>query len=180
MLPDCLGALAPGCQAKILDDNRKVLGPKQVGEILVKTPTIMKAYLNQEEESAQFFDDPDGFVHTGDLGYYDENGVLFYHGRQKELIKYQNCHIYPAEIEDAALTHPDIIEIGVYGRPDPKVQELVSAVVIKRPNSGLTEMDVINHVNGRLDSFKHIRGGVQFVSIIPRNPQGKIIRSKLK
>ena len=137
-------------------------------------------YLNHDEENAQFFDDKDGFVHTGDLGYFNEEGVLFYHGRKKELIKYQNCHISPIEIEDVAMQHSDIIDIGVYGFPDDKVQELVSAVVVKKEDSQLTEKDVLMFVNSRLENFKHIRGGVIFVKSIPRNPQGKIIRAQLK
>ena len=106
-------------------------------------------YLNHDEENAQFFDDKDGFVHTGDLGYFNEEGVLFYHGRKKELIKYQNCHISPIEIEDVAMQHSDIIDIGVYGFPDDKVQELVSAVVVKKEDSQLTEKDVLIFVNSR-------------------------------
>merc|ERR1712156_162031 len=169
MSPKMLGALAPGCEAKILGDNGEILGKDEVGEILAKTPTIMKGYLNHDEENAKFFDDKDGFVHTGDLGYFNEEGVLFYHGRKKELIKYQNCHISPIEIEDVAMQHSDIIDIGVYGFPDDKVQELVSAVVVKKEDSQLTEKDVLTFVNSKMENFKHIRGGVIFVESIPRN-----------
>lgn len=136
-------------------------------------------YVNHKDENVKFFDDPDGFVHTGDLGYYDENGFLFYHGRKKELIKYQNCHIHPIEIEDVGLKHPEIDDIGVYGVPDPKVQELVSAVVVPKKNSVLTENEVADYINKQLEDFKHIRGPIKFVETIPRNPQGKILRSNL-
>ena len=140
---------------------------------------LYAGYINHEEENAKFFNDKDGFVHTGDLGYYDQAGVLFYHGRKKELIKYQNCHISPTEIEDVAMQHPDIEDIGVYGIPDEKVQELVSAVVVKNEASALTELAVLDFVNTRLEKFKHLRGGVRFVKSIPRNPQGKVIRTQL-
>ena len=72
---------------------------------------LYAGYINHEEENAKFFNDKDGFVHTGDLGYYDQAGVLFYHGRKKELIKYQNCHISPTEIEEVAMQHPEIEEL---------------------------------------------------------------------
>ena len=180
--PDNLGILAPGCQVKIkCQETGVLLGPNQVGEIIAKTPSIMIGYLNRDSENKAFFDDTDGFVHTGDLGYYDDNGILYYSGRSKELIKYQNCHLYPGEIEEKALKHPDIVDIAVYGKPDPKVQELVSAIVVRRENSKITEEDVIRFINEKSDLayFKHIRGGVTFVREIPRNPQGKIIRSKI-
>ena len=75
--------------------------------------------------------------------------------------------------------HPDIEDIGVYGIPDEKVQELVSAVVVKNEASALTELAVLDFINKRLDNFKHLRGGVRFVKSIPRNPQGKVIRTQL-
>lgn len=179
MSPNKLGELAAGCEAKILGPNGELLGPNEPGEIMAKTPTIMTGYVNNDEENATFFDDSFGFVHTGDLGYYDDEGVLYYHGRQKELIKYQNCHVFPTEIEEAALQHPDVMEIGVYGKPDPRYQELVSAVVVKKPDSNLDGDELIHFTNNILEGFKRIRGDVTFVDVIPRNPQGKIIRSKL-
>ena len=81
--------------------------------------------------------------------------------------------------QDVAMEHPDIEEIGVYGMPDENVQELVSAVVVKKKASKLTEGDVVTFVNEKLEDFKHLRGCVRFVRSIPRNPQGKIIRTKL-
>ena len=98
------------------------------------------------------------------------------------MIKYQNCHVYPSEIEDVALCHPDIIDIGVYGQPDPKFQELVSCVIVKRCHSNLSEKDVIAFINNheKISDHQRIRGGVGFVKSISRNPQGKIIRSKLQ
>lgn len=179
MVPTQLGELAAGCQVKIVDPlTGELLGPNCVGEILVKTPTVMKEYLNNPEENEHFFAE-DGFVRTGDLGYYDEHGVLYYKDRLKHLIKYQNCHVNPCEIEAVVISHPDVIDVGVYGRPEPTVQELVSAVVVKKPESSLTDDHLIQFVNDKLESSKHIRGGIKFVDIIPRNPQGKIIKRLL-
>ena len=119
-------------------------------------------------------------INTGDLGYYNEDGILFYHGRKKELIKYKNCHISPTEIEKVAMDHPDIIDIGVYGIQDEKVQEIVSAVIVKKENCQLSGKDVVTFVNSRLENFKHLRGKVRFVKSIPRNSHGKMIRAQLK
>lgn len=178
--PAVLGILAPGCQAKIVDPlTGELQGPNQVGEIIVKTPCIMKGYLNRPEENQNFFFG-DGFIRTGDLGYYDEKGVLFYHDRLKELIKYNNIHVYPSSIEDILYQHEDVIEAGVFGRPDPRVQELVTAVVVKQPSSKITEQELIDYVNEKLDEYKKIRGGLKFVESIPRNPQGKILKPQLR
>ena len=151
----------------------------QVGEIMGKVDLFMKGYLNRPEETAKFFGD-DGFVHTGDLGHYDENGMLYFDGRHKELIKYKNYHLYPMEIENVINTHPDVIEVGVFGKPDPLVQEYVTAAVVKIPGSSLTEEDVIDLVAKNVDDSKQLRGGVVFVENIPKNPQGKIQRRKLR
>ena len=178
--PNNLGELAPGCQVKIqCSDTGKLLGSFEQGEILVKTPTIMKGYLNRPKENTEFFNDPDHFVHTGDTGFFDDHGILHYSGRCKELIKFQNCHIYPGELEDIALRNPNIVEIGIYGKKDPNFQELVAAVVVKKENSSLSENEVVKFINDKVADFKGVKGGVKFVKAIPRNPQGKIIRSKL-
>ena len=185
MTPTSLGSLAPGVQVKIVDDNNALLKTFETGEIMAKTPTLMNGYLNCPEDNERFFNDPhnEGFVRTGDLGYYDAEGVLYYQGRIKELIKYQNCHISPKEIEEVALTHSGVADVGIYGRPDPIVQELVCAVVVKSPaGAKLTEDQVANYINERVDSFKQLRGGVKFVESLEnfRNPQGKLIRAKLQ
>ncbi len=77
------------------------------------------------------------------------------------------------------IKHPDVVEVGVYGIPDPTVQERVAAVVVKKPGSKLTEKELLNFSNSRLEDVKHVRGGIKFIDTIPRNPQGKILRAKL-
>ena len=139
---------------------------------------LMKGYLNRPEETANFFAE-DGFVHTGDLAHYNEKGVLFFDGRHKDLIKFKNYHIYPLEIENVLCSHKDILEAGVFGRPDPLVQEYVTAVVVKVPGSNVTEEEIFDLVAENLDDSKKLRGGIIFVDELPKNPQGKILRRKL-
>ena len=135
-------------------------------------------YLNRPEANEEFFGS-DGFVHTGDLGSYDTSGFIFFEGRSKDLIKYKNNHIYPLEIENIIRNIPDVIDVGVFGRPEHTVQELITAVVVKRTNSDLTEDEIIQRANESLEDVKKIRGGVIFVDKLPKNPQGKILRRKL-
>jgi 4-coumarate--CoA ligase len=134
--------------------------------------------LNRPEENAKFFG-KDGFVHTGDLARYDENGILFFEGRHKDLIKYKNCHLYPLEIENIITAHPDVADAGVFGQPDPTVQELVTAAVVKVSGSNVNEEDIIDLVAKNVDDAKRLRGGVIFVDKLPKNPQGKILRRQL-
>ena len=145
---------------------------------MVKSPIYMKGYLNRPEENAKFFAE-DGYVHTGDLASYNERGLLHYEGRLKELIKFKNCHLYPLEIETIICQHPAVMEAGVFGKPEPTVQELVTAAVVKKPNSNLTEQDIIELVAKNVDDAKQLRGGVVFVEKLPKNATGKILRRKL-
>ena len=134
-----MGSVAPGMAIKIVnEETNEPCGPNEIGEITVKSPITMKSYLNRPEANVKFFNQ-DGFVHTGDLGSYDETGKLTFEGRLKELIKYKNIHMYPLEIENVICSHPDVIDVGGFGRPEPSVQELVTAIVVKKPNSTVTE-----------------------------------------
>ena len=174
-----LGVVHPDAALKIVDpETGETCGPHQVGEIWAKTSAFMRGYLNNPAETLKFFA-TNGFAHTGDLGHYDEDGIIFFDGRLKDLIKYKNCHLYPIEIENIICTHPDVIEAGVFGKPDPSVQECVTALVVKVPNSKVTEQNIIDLVAEQADDAKKLRGGVKFVEKLPKNPQGKIVRRKL-
>ena len=138
----------------------------------------MKGYLNHPKETDEFFS-KDGFIHTGDLGHYDLNGILHFDGRLKELIKYKNNHLFPMEIENIISSHPEVSEVAVFGKPDPIVQEYITAAVVKRSGSNLTEKDIVNLVDKKVEDFKRLRGGVIFLRRLPKNPQGKVQRSRL-
>ena len=174
-----LGFIWPGIELKIVDtDNGNLLGPNEVGEIMVKSLVPMKGYLNRPQENEKFFS-KDGFVHTGDLASYAENGMLKYEGRLKELIKYKYHHVYPLEIENVICKHAEVMEAAVFGRPDPSARELVTAVVIKTPNSDIKEEDIIEFVDSQVDEAKQLRGGIIFVDKLPKNTVGKIQRKNL-
>ena len=174
----CLGGIH--CPAvRIVDpDTHKRLGPGEVGEITYKTDIPMLGYLNLPEENEKFFG-PEGFVHSGDLGHYDENGTLYYDGRLKELIKYKNFHLYPNELEEILMGHDAVEDAAVFGKPEASVQELVTALVVKKRDTEVETEELKDLVNQQVDDHKQLRGGIHFVRKIPRNPQGKILRSKL-
>ena len=174
-----LGDIAEGIVLKLVDpETKKLCDVDEVGEILVNCGINMKGYLNRPEENSRFFA-PNGYIHTGDLAHYDAKGLLYFDGRLKDLIKYKNYHLYPLEIEQVIGQHPDVIEAGVFGRPDPTVQEYVTALVVKSYESSVTEQDINELVNQHVDDAKKLRGGVTFIDELPKNPQGKLLRREL-
>eukprot|EP00095_Tigriopus_kingsejongensis_P007378 maker-scaffold37_size504123-snap-gene-4.16 protein:Tk07378 transcript:maker-scaffold37_size504123-snap-gene-4.16-mRNA-1 annotation:"luciferin 4-monooxygenase" len=178
--PRHLGSVAPGTTVKIVDsDTQETLGANQVGEIMAKGTRIMMGYLNRPKETEACLNS-DGFLHTGDLGHYDEDGIMFFDGRLKELIKFENKHLYPMEIEEIIRKLPGVSEVAVFGKPDPISQELVTAVVVKSEGSNVNEKTILDLVTQHVDDYKRIRGGVIFVPSLPRNSIGKIMRRHVK
>ena len=126
-----LGNVAPGTEVKIVDpETNEALGPNQVGEIHAKCDIITPGYLNRPEEDAKLFSG-DGFINTGDLGHYDEEGLLYYDGRNKELIKSRGLHVHPVEIEEIIATHPEVKEAAVFGRDDEVRNDFQSPFQVK-------------------------------------------------
>ena len=112
----------------------KRCGPNETGEICVKTPFSMLCYLKRPKETEEYFDFEE-FGHTGDLGFYDNKGWIVYVDRMKEVIKYNNNHVSPTEIEDILQKHEAVQECLVFGKKEPRVQELITAVVVSKHNT---------------------------------------------
>lgn len=177
--PGSVGALKKGLYAKVIDpDTGKVLGPNQRGELCFKGDCIMKGYIGDAKSTQTVIQD--GWLHTGDIGYYDDDFEFFIVDRIKELIKYKAFQVPPAEIESLLLTHPKIKDAAVIGKPDEAAGELPMAFVVKQANVQLSEEDVIQYVAKSASPAKRLRGGVRFVDDIPKNPSGKILRRVLR
>jgi acyl-CoA synthetase (AMP-forming)/AMP-acid ligase II len=116
---------------------------------------------------------------SGDIGFLDDNGHLHIVDRLKELIKYKGFQVPPAELEDLLLSHPKIVDCAVIGVPDKEAGELPKAFVVRSDNT-LSEEDVKEYVKERSVHYKHLRGGVEFLSQIPKSQAGKILRRKLR
>ncbi|RZC40840.1 AMP-binding domain containing protein [Asbolus verrucosus] len=160
-------------------ETGKSLGPNQVGELCFKGPLIMKGYYGDEQSTRNTFTS-DGWLLTGDLGYYDNEEYFYIVGRLKELIKYKGFQVPPAELEKILLTNPEIKDAAVVGLPDEEAGELPLAFIVKNPNFNITEDEVKQFVAKRVSPQKRLRGGVIFVPEIPKNPSGKILRRKLQ
>ena len=175
--PASVGRNAPNSECKIIDvTTGEELGPNQTGEILIRGPHVMKGYLNAEEATRQVLE-PDGFLHTGDLGYVDATGELYIVDRIKELIKYNGQQVSPVELEAVLMSHPKVADAAVIGVLDERTGELPKGFVVAKEPA--TAEEIMAFVAERVAPYKKIRQ-VEFIDQIPRTPVGKIERRTLK
>ncbi|XP_029664069.1 4-coumarate--CoA ligase 1-like isoform X2 [Formica exsecta] len=174
------GTVIQNVQIKIVDpENGKVLGPNQSGEVWIKTATMMNGYYRNPEATKNTID-KEGWLHSGDIGYFDEDGELFIIDRIKELIKYRGCQISPGEIEDVLLSHPAVLEAAVVAVPHETDDEHPIAYITKKPDVKVTKQELIDFVaNNMMDQYK-LRAGVIFLDTFPYTGSGKIARKDLK
>jgi len=168
-------------QMKVIDDAGKKLGPNQVGEILAKGPRVMSGYWKDEEKTKKTID-KDGWVHTGDVGYVDEDGYYFLSGRSSDIIIRAGENISPEELENAIREFPKVEDVAVIGVPDETWGEEPRAVVILKkgiPRSKEVEAEIMEHCRQTLASYKRPRT-VVFVDDLPRNPMGKLIKREIR
>jgi long-chain acyl-CoA synthetase len=167
-----------GTQTQVWDDEGHPLppGPEHVGEVVTRGMHVMKGYLNRPEATAQAF--TGDWLHTGDLGYIDEDGFLFIVSRKKELIIRGGYNVYPSEIENVLHAHPAVAEAAVVGVPDERLGEEVMAVVIVRAAMELREHELVSWCRERLAAYKCPRV-YQFRAELPKNTLGKVLKDEL-
>ena len=167
-----------GTQTEVWDDKGQPLpaGRDNVGEVVTRGLHVMKGYLHHPDATADAF--TGGWFHTGDLGYFDEDGYLFIVGRIKELIIRGGYNVYPAGIEDVLHAHPAIAEAAVIGIPDERLGEEVMAFVKLRAGASADAPDVIAFCKERLAAYKYPRV-VEFRGELPRNALGKVLKDRL-
>uniref|UniRef100_A0A0P5EQT1 4-coumarate--CoA ligase n=1 Tax=Daphnia magna TaxID=35525 RepID=A0A0P5EQT1_9CRUS len=176
------GSLLSRTQAKIVDleTGQRTLGPHEDGELYVFGPQAMKGYYKNQQATDEMIG-ADGWLRTGDIGHYDEDGHFFIVDRLKELIKVNGFQVAPAELEEVLTTHPAIKEAAVIGIPDERVGELPRAYVVKKPGmESVGECDINAFVNAKVSAYKQIKGGIQFCDSVPRSNIGKILRRELR
>lgn len=168
-------------QIKIVDINdtqHKGLPPNTQGEILIRGPQNMLGYLNNKEANEDNI--IDGWIRTGDYGYYDEQGFFYITNRLKELIKVKGFQVAPTELEDILRGHPAVADAAVVGLKHGSHGEIPRAFVVRRAGFDTTADELQQYVNDKVAPYKHVQGGVQFLKSIPKNSTGKILRGALK
>jgi acyl-CoA synthetase (AMP-forming)/AMP-acid ligase II len=171
-----VGPPVPNTEARVVRvDGGGPCARNEEGEIWVRGPQVMKGYLNHPEATAATID-ADGWLHTGDIGYADEDGCFFIVDRVKELIKYKGMQIAPAELEAVLLGHPGVVDAAVVPLADEEAGEVPQAFVVSRGDVRPDEL--MAYVAGRVAPYKKLRR-VQLIEQIPKTPSGKILRRLL-
>ncbi len=175
--PDAAGRPVINVETAIVGDDGEPLGPRVVGEIVHRSPHLMLGYLDDAEKTAQAF--AGGWFHSGDLGYYDEHGLLHVVDRKKDMIKTGGENVASREVEEVLYRHNGIEEAAVFGLPHPTWVEAVVAAVVPREGSAPTEDDILAHCREHLAGFKTPKR-IFFVDELPKNPSGKLLKRQLR
>ncbi|KAF5729457.1 4-coumarate--CoA ligase-like 7 [Tripterygium wilfordii] len=176
--PGSCGKLMPSFCAKVVDvETGLALPPCREGELWIKSPTIMKGYLGNKEATMATLDS-DGWLKTGDLCCFDEDGFLYIVDRIKELIKHNGYQVAPAELEAVLLNHPQVLDAAVIPVEDEEAGQIPMAYIVRAADSELNEDQVIQYVASQVAPYKKVRK-VGFISTIPRSAAGKILRKEL-
>ncbi len=173
-----VGFALPGVEARIADENGKILKPGDIGVLEIKGPNVFKGYRNMPEKTAEEFR-ADGFFITGDIATMDEDGRVAIVGRNKDMIISGGLNIYPKEIEAEIDELNGVTETAVIGVPHPDFGESVVAVVVAKPGYELSQNDILDPLDGKLARFK-LPKRVFFVDELPRNTMGKVQKNVLR
>ncbi|XP_060172731.1 4-coumarate--CoA ligase 2-like [Lycium barbarum] len=173
------GTVIRNAEMKIVDPNTGVSLPRnKSGEICIRGDQIMKGYLNDPEATARTVD-KEGWLHTGDIGYIDNDDELFVVDRLKELIKYKGFQVAPAELETLLLNLPSIMDAAVVPMKDEQAGEVPAAFVVKSSGSTITEDEIKDFISKQVIFYKRIKR-IFFVDAVPKSPSGKILRKDLR
>jgi long-chain acyl-CoA synthetase len=171
------GREAVGADVRIVGDDGSDLPSGEIGEVLIRSRSVISGYWNNPEETAAAI--RDGWFCTGDLGYLDEERYLFIVDRKKDMVISGGVNIYTKEVETVLYRHPAVREAAVFGLPDDEWGEIVTAAVSLRAGQAVGENELIDFCKGCLASFKKPKR-VVFLDELPKNPSGKILKRELR
>lgn len=172
-----IGKALPGVSVKIIKETGETAATGQIGELIMKGPNVMKGYLNLPEQTAQTI--RQGWLHTGDIAYQDEDGYFFIIDRVKDLIISNGENIYPREIEELLYTYPGIVEAAVIGVPDKLRGQAVRAYIVMKEGTLLDKKAVKEFLKNRLAAYKIPRDFL-VVDALPKTPTGKLLKRALR
>jgi len=173
--PGSVGRPLPGTDVMLVDESGELVDEGDPGEVVVRGPNLFSGYWPGDIEGP----DPDGWWRTGDVAYADHDGDLFLVDRIKDLVIVNGFNVYPREVEEVLLQHPDVAQAAVVGVPDRRTGEAVKAVVVAEEGHGLTVEDVTAHCREMLARFKR-PAIIEVADHLPRTPSGKIAKARLR
>jgi len=176
VLTSC-GQPSLGVHVRIVDEHGHDVRPHTVGEIVLQSKPVMVEYWHKPVDTQEVM--IDGWLHTGDMGFYDEKGFVYIVDRKKDMIISGGENIYPREIEEVLYKHPSVAEAAVIGVPDNVWVERVQALIVLKEGRHATEEEIIEFCKRHLARFKAPKS-VEFVEFLPKNPQGKILKRELR
>jgi long-chain acyl-CoA synthetase len=171
------GPPLPGVELRIEDDDHHEVPGGEVGEICARSPGIMQGYHDLPELTEDAL--RHGWLHTGDMGFLDEDGYLFVTDRKKDLIIRGGFNVYPRDVEDVLLEHPGVAEAAVVGRPDPRMGEEIAAFVVRAPGREPDEAELLTFAAERLARYKAPKE-IHFTGSLPKSPIGKVLKKDLR
>ena len=174
--PGSIGKPTFGVEAKIISPTGDELAPEKVGELAFRTPRMMREYYSNPEKTEETL--KDGWLLTGDLLKTDKDGYFYIVDRMKDMVTSGGENIFPVEIEDALMDHPDINDVACIGYPDERLVEIVLAIVQLKDGKQLTEEEVIDFAKSKLSMYKIPRKII--FDQVPRNPTGKLMKPQLR
>lgn len=172
------GITVSNTECRIVDPEGNDLPVDEDGELWIRGPQVMKGYLNNQEATDDTID-PEGWLHTGDVAHFDEDGYIYIVDRIKELIKYKGFQVPPAELEGLLLTHPAVADAAVIGIPDDEAGEIPKAFITLKPGAEATAEEIQEFVASDVASYKQVRL-LEFIDAIPKSASGKILRRELR
>jgi acyl-CoA synthetase (AMP-forming)/AMP-acid ligase II len=176
VLASC-GQPSLGVHVRIVDEQSHDVKPHTVGEVVVQSKMVMVQYWHKPDETREVM--ADEWLHTGDMGYYDEKGYIYLVDRKKDMIVTGGENVYPREVEEVLYYHPGVTEVAVIGVPDDRWIERVHAVVVLKEGQQVTESEIIEFCKQHLARYKAPKS-VEFAESLPKNPQGKVLKRELR
>ena len=171
------GRAVLGTEIRIVDEDDNPVPNRTMGEIIVRGPQLMKGYSNLPEETTKAL--RGGWMHTGDAGVMDDEGYIYVQDRVNDMIVSGGENVYPRVVEDVLFAHPSVADCAVIGVPDAQWGETVKAVVVLREETTATDEEIMDFCRGKLGGFERPRS-VDFVTELPRNPSGKVLKRVLR
>ncbi|MBD3306712.1 long-chain-fatty-acid--CoA ligase [candidate division KSB3 bacterium] len=175
--PLSIGLPIKGVRVKVIDEDDLELGPNEVGELLIKSDSVMEGYYHQPEETAAVL--RDGWLHTGDMAKIDSDGYIYIVDRKKDMLIVRGMNVYPREVEEVLSSHPKVAECAVIGVPDKQRGEVPKAIITLKENVTATEKEFRRFCHEKIAMYKNPKY-FEFRDQLPKTPTGKVMKKVLK